>query len=386
MSCISVKRQREDSFERADLDWHWDRKKPRPLPFRTSPTSKHTTLFSQTHQFFDTPTESSDDDDNGATSEVAMVPRYQTGKKDDMTYLSIRVQPCHDNDSDVEMTDLPRSSSNTIAPCSAAELTPNWSGSVMSSPIPHRLIVQSLNISGGRTATPIYGHFTANMSINAMREDSGTANDTSGFVPPSTTISDSIDVATSIASSTRSLVVLSDGEDRWRPRRLPSPISEGEISPMTTFSQIDRHFESTTLATANNLRKSSSFTHSWEKEPADTSTLEPQQRSLTPHHSLNHNITSTANDTSGNSTFSDYTKQPVPDQKQRCHIDDNPSIHTWSRQPAYDNASSENSDTAIPQRKKTGGPNKMSIAMGYRADCDKCQRRVPGHYSHIIRG
>ncbi|KAL1956485.1 hypothetical protein VTO42DRAFT_7283 [Malbranchea cinnamomea] len=28
---------------------------------------------------------------------------------------------------------------------------------------------------------------------------------------------------------------------------------------------------------------------------------------------------------------------------------------------------------------------KLGIAMGYRADCDKCQRRVPGHYSHIVR-
>lgn len=28
---------------------------------------------------------------------------------------------------------------------------------------------------------------------------------------------------------------------------------------------------------------------------------------------------------------------------------------------------------------------KASIAMGYRADCEKCQRRVPGHYSHIVR-
>ncbi|KAL2807872.1 hypothetical protein BJX63DRAFT_411045 [Aspergillus granulosus] len=29
---------------------------------------------------------------------------------------------------------------------------------------------------------------------------------------------------------------------------------------------------------------------------------------------------------------------------------------------------------------------KLAFSMGYRADCDKCRRRVPGHYSHIIRG
>ncbi|PWY69574.1 hypothetical protein BO70DRAFT_365847 [Aspergillus heteromorphus CBS 117.55] len=32
-----------------------------------------------------------------------------------------------------------------------------------------------------------------------------------------------------------------------------------------------------------------------------------------------------------------------------------------------------------PSKKKT------AFSMGYRADCDKCRRRVPGHYSHIIR-
>ncbi|KAG8206596.1 hypothetical protein GTR04_6021 [Trichophyton interdigitale] len=29
-------------------------------------------------------------------------------------------------------------------------------------------------------------------------------------------------------------------------------------------------------------------------------------------------------------------------------------------------------------------PKKATIAMGFRADCDKCQRREPGHYSHIV--
>ncbi|KAI9375433.1 hypothetical protein BJX61DRAFT_539859 [Aspergillus egyptiacus] len=29
---------------------------------------------------------------------------------------------------------------------------------------------------------------------------------------------------------------------------------------------------------------------------------------------------------------------------------------------------------------------KLGFSMGYRADCEKCRRRVPGHYSHIIKG
>ncbi|RAL15650.1 uncharacterized protein BO97DRAFT_441029 [Aspergillus homomorphus CBS 101889] len=28
---------------------------------------------------------------------------------------------------------------------------------------------------------------------------------------------------------------------------------------------------------------------------------------------------------------------------------------------------------------------KVAFSMGYRSDCDKCRRKVPGHYSHIIR-
>ncbi|RAH68993.1 uncharacterized protein BO66DRAFT_429636 [Aspergillus aculeatinus CBS 121060] len=36
----------------------------------------------------------------------------------------------------------------------------------------------------------------------------------------------------------------------------------------------------------------------------------------------------------------------------------------------------------------TGGetsPKKLTFSMGYRSDCEKCRRKVPGHYSHIIR-
>ena len=28
---------------------------------------------------------------------------------------------------------------------------------------------------------------------------------------------------------------------------------------------------------------------------------------------------------------------------------------------------------------------KMTLAMGYRADCEKCRMKVPGHYNHVIR-
>lgn len=28
---------------------------------------------------------------------------------------------------------------------------------------------------------------------------------------------------------------------------------------------------------------------------------------------------------------------------------------------------------------------KTMLSMGYRSDCEKCQRRVPGHYNHVVR-
>ncbi|KLJ06079.1 hypothetical protein EMPG_10479 [Blastomyces silverae] len=391
MSGISAKRQREDDFEKAELDWEPDRKKPRPLPFRTSPTSKHTTLFSQTHPFFPsvdippptiTPVESSDDDDNGTASDMVMSPQSQTGKKNDVPFLTIRVHPCHDSDSDLEMTDPPRSSSNLITPYSA-----------ISSPIPHRLIVQSLNISGGRTATPIYGHFTANMNLNTMREDSNIANDTSAFTPCSATVSASADVANPISSSSASpLLALTDGEDWWRRRRLPSPISEDEVSPTTTFPPINRDMKSKISTTTNDTRTSSFLTLPWERKPSGTAQLE--QQTWTPHNPLNHVATHAAAAT-GNSKFPEPNYQHIVAQDNSWQIASNPAIRTWTHQstttpttfPQCNGISPfSNNDITTLQRDKASRPPKVSIAMGYRADCDKCQKRVPGHYSHIIRG
>jgi hypothetical protein len=31
-----------------------------------------------------------------------------------------------------------------------------------------------------------------------------------------------------------------------------------------------------------------------------------------------------------------------------------------------------------------GAGMKRSFSMGYRADCEKCRMKVPGHFSHII--
>ncbi|KAK2808520.1 hypothetical protein FQN49_008709, partial [Arthroderma sp. PD_2] len=62
----------------------------------------------------------------------------------------------------------------------------------------------------------------------------------------------------------------------------------------------------------------------------------------------------------------------------------NPMSYSSSTNPEIHGLhdSLENTITQVPPT-TTKPSKKGSIAMGFRADCDKCQRRVPGHYSHI---
>ncbi|KAK2801672.1 hypothetical protein FQN51_005216 [Onygenales sp. PD_10] len=354
MSPFSSKRQREEDSDGVEIHGLHERKKPRPLPFRTSPTSKHTTLFSQTHQFLSvdtpptiTPVESSDDEDHGMCTDIAMSPRSQSGRKDDLSFLQIRVQPCLDTDSDLEMTDQPRSS-NPISPWSAG-LAPGRVGSTAPSPIPHRLITQSLNISGGRMATPIYGHFTANMNVDSMLHDSTAEND-----PPVT--------------SSNNTLPLTDGEDWWRRRKLPSPISEDEISPTTPFPRISAY---ASTKSADELLASS---HVWRQRSHHISC--PEKDWIPP--ALGQNIPT--NDQ--HNEIRPFQTNTPPDQNEN----QNPT--NWAKDPSQQ-STTPHPGTAQPVVNDTtprpAGRSKISIAMGYRADCDKCQRRVPGHYSHIIR-
>jgi hypothetical protein len=65
-----------------------------------------------------------------------------------------------------------------------------------------------------------------------------------------------------------------------------------------------------------------------------------------------------------------------------------PALTPFQRDPSQWFGTTESQQ----QAKQTGYPNgpllskkKVSFSMGFRADCDKCLRKVPGHYSHIIR-
>jgi len=46
--------------------------------------------------------------------------------------------------------------------------------------------------------------------------------------------------------------------------------------------------------------------------------------------------------------------------------------------------SREEIKSSIPAANTASKRKKLNIFMGYRADCEKCRQKVPGHYSHII--
>lgn len=67
--------------------------------------------------------------------------------------------------------------------------------------------------------------------------------------------------------------------------------------------------------------------------------------------------------------------QPVspPSYDAPTHMNESPMVYPERiRQPIY----------LSPSRPTK----KVSFSMGYRADCDKCRNKIPGHYSHIVRG
>lgn len=55
--------------------------------------------------------------------------------------------------------------------------------------------------------------------------------------------------------------------------------------------------------------------------------------------------------------------------------------------PPQSSSSSGSKGHAMFERRRDAGsegPRKGKLVMGFRADCEKCSKRVPGHYSHIV--
>ncbi|OJJ42973.1 hypothetical protein ASPZODRAFT_136845 [Penicilliopsis zonata CBS 506.65] len=288
MFSVSAKRQREDDAFGVDVFSVRERKKPRPLPLQTSSAADDHTLarlFSATL----TPEDSSEDEeDDGSTGALWSSRQPQQASRPPVLVLDTPM----DLDSG-RPTSLPLASGDNLSPWPPGVRD---HGVVQPSPIPHHLIDQSLNLSGGHVATPIYGHF-----------NEGTLN------APSDVMMD--DDSPTVTSSN-----VEHGKETawWRRRRLPSPISEDEGSG--DCLQETQFLRGQTCPASPPMK---SFDGLLEEQDEPVMMMEATQ-DLEPN----------------------TTKPPQ----------------------------------APPVKK-----GRISISMGYRADCEKCRRKIPGHYSHIIR-
>ncbi|KAK2731748.1 hypothetical protein FQN57_003183 [Myotisia sp. PD_48] len=115
-------------------------------------------------------------------------------------------------------------------------------------------------------------------------------------------------------------------------RRPPSPISEDGLGTS--------HSHSLCLNTSTGLLSGADIGHT-------INLLQPSPTKNTPNMGL--------------ITTEGVVNDPFPGETKQSEVGAHSSIPVTSK----------------PRKKAT-------LAMGFRADCEKCQRRVPGHYSHIV--
>ncbi|KAL8823865.1 MAG: hypothetical protein Q9170_008300 [Blastenia crenularia] len=263
----SRKRAREDDDIGREPQLH-EHKRPRALPFRTSPTSKHMNTFSQSPRTLPkplltpalTPTETSEDE-----GELKNPFRSPTRTKSTQLTLNstIHIEEPRDFDMDMDYTE-PTGSPQPWRSVESSQPSPCTTTPRVLSYNP-----QTFN-NGGRIPTPIYGHF------NPVERDT--------------------DMETSESNAPSQQEIAHDLF--MRRRRLPSPISEDEAvdAPDDMGGMLGR-------------------------------------------------------------------------------LDMNPGA---------------NASSPFRTNKMWGGGSppakgKVTLSMGYRADCEKCRMKVPGHYNHLIR-
>jgi len=237
---------------------------------------------------------------------------------------------------DVDMIDSrPQHSGGSLSPW-PLNANGNANTTIQHSPIPNHFINESLSISGGRTATPIYGHFTVNMRPDAMVEDdpARSAPDPTGLDPPT------------------------DEIDWWRRRRLPSPISEDEdgLNGLTETVQMNGGEYSDNI-------------------PLDQHSELPGGLSL---------LDSERDFTKVWSTAPKSSKMMHSEDLRACDASKEATMPVRSRNSSEDITGRDGRLAAAPDA-TSSVKGKSSFSMGYRADCMKCQLKVPGHYSHIVR-
>ena len=253
------------------------------MPFRTSPTVKHTLLFSHAQRPLPkplltpaaTPGQSSDDDAESPPSHSLI--SYPSGQ---INAAQIHVPPVsifpNDNDSDTDMGGCQPLSSPSPLDSRAASFANVTNGSSQES--------QHI-FSGGRIPTPRWGHFRSiDTSIDMIDAPLVTGNPSATHLEP--------------------------GYTHRQKRRLPSPISEDEsmLLPANTISP-------------TGMTEEMMYRLDMRLDNSCSSTKHISRAEISP------------------------AEEPVSIQAR----------------------------------------GKAKLSMGYRADCEKCVARVPGHYNHVIR-
>ena len=295
---------------------------PRPLPFRTSPTSQHSLAFSQTKKprptslvaplGYPTPT-SSDCEEKRHSYPFQTHPRTKSSLKSGSSDAFSNFRDTADSDTDMPDSPMDTSTPTTTwsSPATSPENyeaprikhfatttsnTPPSPKSLRSYPMtpppprPSRFVLQPLlkPVSGQRLPTPTYGHFPPLSSHPALNTPD---------VSPKT--------------HSNKTAILRRGLPTLLP---PSPISETEFESPTTSNMGD-------LLSRLQMSSSSGVKNSSEG--------------------------------------------------------DSPSRAKLGRRMAVDQG-------RVDQGQTSGG-GKTTLAMGYRADCEKCRARVPGHYNHVVQ-
>ena len=303
--------------------------KPRSLPFRSSPTSKHTLLFSQSTRSTPTPipatltpAESSEDDDYFSSTR-------RTSQHKSLAYQAtqtMQVDYDPDLDSDLDMAD-------SQPPESPVWTKGDSSPTVSPTTCPTLRAPRLLPNERTRIPTPIYGYFPllepSAMAISAPFSRNAT-------------------ITTTFA--TQSNNPTSQNQPFFLNRRsLPSPISEDEA------------MDSPTTMTGSMLHRLNMNHHAFPKpSPASKEQISD---------SMDINEPTPASSPSEDAMAE--TPMSFRHQTQNETIRD-------ARRGAVTNL-----NTLSQTHQQQHG--KMTLSMGFRADCEKCRERVPGHWSHVLR-
>lgn len=300
----------------------------------TEPTSLHATSFPLDAGALSpilTPVDSSDDENGQTHNHSPAFRQWREGKASSPNRRpSVLIL---DTSMDIDMAEpQPLIHGDNLSPWPPST---NHKGNarLQPSPIPHHLINQSLTISGGRTATPIYDHFTINMRPARMQEERQTAD------PSESTIKSH-------------LLEPKDESLWWRRRRLPSPVSEaGDVVSERMTETMDTQDNVVDFPDKEKAEKTSGW-----------SNLEPSM------------------EVDGQEHSTQWLTVPGQCRATAAHMTEaSAQSHssTLELTPAPNPANAEQT--------LTRAKSKISFTMGYRADCEKCRLKVPGHYSHIVR-